>query len=224
MPGVFCSTDAFLRPSSWTGRNGESQQSFAFLVGVLLAFGCIYGAVMGSFGGVLGERFWQVVYSAIKVPLLLGVTFSLSLPSFYVLNALFGLSEDFPRVVRALIATQAGVAIILASLSPYTLFWYASSADYTLAVLFNGLMFGMASVAGQTMLFAFYRRLIAQNRRHRWMLRTWLVLYAFVGIQMGWVLRPFIGNPNQPTRFFREESWGNAYEVVFQLVAAQFSR
>ncbi len=224
MPGVFHSTDAFLRQSSWTGRDGEARQPFAFLVGVLLAFGCVYGAAMGSFGGVLGERFWQVAYSAIKVPLLLGVTFSLSLPSFYVLNALFGLSEDFPRVVRALIATQAGVAIILASLSPYTLFWYASSADYTLAVLFNGLMFGTASVAGQAMLFVFYRRLIARNRRHRWMLRTWLVLYAFVGIQMGWVLRPFIGNPNQPTRFFREESWGNAYEVIFQLVAAQFSR
>ena len=27
------------------------------------------------------------------------------------------------------------------------------------------------------------------------MLRTWLVIYVFVGIQMGWVLRPFIGDP-----------------------------
>ena len=27
------------------------------------------------------------------------------------------------------------------------------------------------------------------------MLRTWLVIYVFVGIQMGWVLRPFVGSP-----------------------------
>ena len=27
------------------------------------------------------------------------------------------------------------------------------------------------------------------------MLRTWIVIYVFVGIQMGWVPRPFIGDP-----------------------------
>ena len=33
-------------------------------------------------------------------------------------------------------------------------------------------------------------------------------------IQMGWVLRPFIGRPDSPVELFREESWGNAYVVV----------
>jgi hypothetical protein len=56
------------------------------------------------------------------------------------------------------------------------------------------------------------------------MLRAWLVVYAFVGIQMAWVLRPFIGNPDQPTRFFREESWGNAYEVIFDLMVSLLTR
>jgi hypothetical protein len=196
----------------------------ALLAGLLLVFGCTYGAAMGSFGGVLGERFWQVTYSAVKVPLLLGVTFLLSLPSFYVLNALLGLSEDFPHVFRALAATQTGVAIVLASLSPYTLFWYVSNADYSLAVAFNAVIFGLASVTGQVMLLAWYRPLIARRPRHRWMLRAWLVVYAFVGIQMAWVLRPFIGNPDQPTRFFREESWGNAYEVIFDLMVSLLTR
>ena len=31
------------------------------------------------------------------------------------------------------------------------------------------------------------------------MLRAWLGVYAFVGIQMGWVLRPFVGQPDRPT-------------------------
>jgi hypothetical protein len=35
---------------------------------------------------------------------------------------------------------------------------------------------------------------------------------------MAWVLRRFVGAPNQPIQFFREDSWGNAYEVVLRLV------
>jgi hypothetical protein len=44
-----------------------------------------------------------------------------------------------------------------------------------------------------------------------------MIVYAFVGIQMGWVLRPFIGSPTTPVQFFREESWDNGYMVVVNL-------
>jgi len=40
------------------------------------------------------------------------------------------------------------------------------------------------------------------------------VLYVFVAVQLAWVLRPFVGSPNVPTRFFRENAWSNAYGVV----------
>jgi hypothetical protein len=50
------------------------------------------------------------------------------------------------------------------------------------------------------------------------MLRTWIVIYVFVGIQMGWVLRPFIGDPRAPVQFFREDSWSNAYVVVLEMI------
>ena len=35
---------------------------------------------------------------------------------------------------------------------------------------------------------------------------------------MGWMLRPFLGDPDSPTRFFREDTWGNAYLIVGRLV------
>ena len=41
--------------------------------------------------------------------------------------------------------------------------------------------------------------------------RMWTLLYALVGIQLAWLLRPFVGNPGLPTTFFREDTWGNAY-------------
>jgi hypothetical protein len=184
----------------------------------IVVFGMFYGGVMGAYSGIAGPRVLQVVYSAVKVPFLLTTTFLLSLPSFVVLNTLLGLRSDLARIVRALMATQAGLTIILASLAPFTALWYISGNAHQAAILFNGLMFAVASFSAQWMLRRAYMPLIRSNPRHRWMLRTWLVIYVFVGIQMGWVLRPFIGDPGMPVQFFREGSWSNAYEVVILMI------
>jgi len=211
--GFLLQADGLLRgmPGPETASPGRSVVRF---MGFVVVFGMFYGAVMGSYGGIFGERFVQAIYSATKVPLLLLVTFLITLPSFFVLNTLLGLRADFGRAVQALVATQAGLTIILASLAPLTAFWYFCTADYNLAVLFNGLMFALASISAQWILRRRYRELIARNGRHRTMMRTWLVIYAFVGIQLGWILRPFIGSPEIAPQFLRSEAWGNAYVVV----------
>jgi hypothetical protein len=196
----------------------ELGRSVTTLTLAIAAFGMFYGGVMGTYGGFGGPRMWQVVYSALKVPFLLFTTFLLSLPSFFVVNTLLGLRVDFPRVVRALLATQAGLTIILSSLAPYTAFWYVSGSGYQPAILFNGVMFAVASVCAQWMLRRSYEPLIKTDPKHRWMLLAWLLIYVFVGIQMAWVLRPFIGSPDAPVQFFREGSWSNAYEAVIQMI------
>jgi hypothetical protein len=33
--------------------------------------------------------------------------------------------------------------------------------------------------------------------------RIWMIVFSLVGAQMGWVLRPFIGDPNAPFALFR---------------------
>ena len=157
-------------------------------------------------------------YSGVKVPLLLTASFVLSLPSFFVLNTLLGLRGDFARVIASLLTTQAGLTVILASLAPLTAFWYVSGSGYQQAILFNGLMFAVASKSAEGLLRREYRPLIERHPAHRWMLRTWILIYVFVGIQMGWVLRPFIGDPRAPVQFFRDDSWSNAYVVVLEMV------
>jgi hypothetical protein len=174
---------------------------------------------MGSFGGLVGDHAWYILYSGLKAPLLLLATFVVGLPSFFVLNTLFGLRRDFREVLRALAAAQAGLAVMLASCAPLTLLWYASFADYESALRFNGFVFALASFAGQHLLRGYYRPLIARNRRHERMLWTWLGIYVFVGIQMAWTLRPFIGAAGAPVQFFRTGTeWESAYVVVARLI------
>jgi hypothetical protein len=221
-PGLFSRfvayADQTLRADLQHEASSPTHRALLNLALQIVLFGMFYGGVMGCFGGVGGDRAFQILYSAIKVPLLLIVTFCLSLPSFFVLNTLLGVRADFPMALRALVATQAGLTLTLASFAPFTLVWYASSGSYQAAVLFNGLMFGIASFSSQWLLYRYYRPLLSRNAIHLTLLRLWVFLYAFVGIQMGWVLRPFIGDLNSPLRFFREDSWGNAYQIVFQLI------
>lgn len=188
------------------------------LVATTFLFGILYGAVMGAYAGLAPDRWQQILYSGVKVPLLILVSFALSVPSFYVFNAILGLSRDFPAALRGLAATQSGMAIVLASLAPLTAVWYVSGSDYNSAITFNGLMFAVASFSAQILLRRHYGPLIAKEPRHRWMLLAWLIVYVFVAIQLAWVLRPFIGDPAQPPQFFRDDVLSdNAYVVVCKL-------
>jgi hypothetical protein len=186
------------------------------LLVAIVCGGLLYGAVMGSHAGL--DNLPQIAFSAVKVPMLLTVTFLLCLPSFVVVSTLLGLRDDLAESLRALVMTQAGITIILCALAPYTAFWYLSGASYRPAILFNGAMFAVASVSAQFILLRLYRPLIARRPRHSIMIFFWLTVYIAVGIQMAWVLRPFIGHPHTPAEFFREDSWTNAYVEIVQMI------
>lgn len=189
---------------------------------ISIALIMMYGGAMGSFGlwenGSSANNWLQVLYSAVKVPLLLGATFALSLPCFFVFNAIAGVAGDFREVMKTLVATQSPLSVLLGSLSPLTLMMYASGGGYLTGVLFNAAMFAAASLGILPVVRRNYRLLIRRNPTHRRMAALWMLLYSFVGIQMGWSLRPFIGDPNNVTEFFRSNGWGNAYVVILEIL------
>jgi hypothetical protein len=223
MKTVFLTIDDTLRANSRAVGRGDTLPRVAGLCLIIFFFGIIYGAVMGSFGGVGGDRFLQLAISGIKVPLLLMITFVLSLPSFFVINTLLGLRADFAFVIRAVMTTQAGLTIILASLAPFTALWYVSTSNYRASILFNMLMFATASIASQKILRRLYRPLTAKNPRHLLSIKIWLFTYSFIAVQMAWVLRPFIGSPSMTPQFFRQEAWSNAYIALARIIVNLFA-
>jgi hypothetical protein len=52
--------------------------------------------------------------------------------------------------------------------------------------------------------------------------RLWVVVFALVGAQMGWVLRPFVGNPELPFFWFRPRD-SNFFQAVFRTFQSLFS-
>lgn len=200
-------------------RTPDRAPAWRTLMVVILLAAPVYGAFMGSFS-LCADRALMIVYVAVKLPLLLAATTALCLPGYFVLSTVLGLRDDFPRAIRAILASQAALALALASLGPLTRLFYFSGATHRGALLFSALMFTLATAVGQVILLRHYRPLTAhpaRGRRHRLMLWAWVVLYAFVGMQMGWMLRPFVGAPGLPVTFFRDEPFSNAYVVIVRL-------
>lgn len=51
--------------------------------------------------------------------------------------------------------------------------------------------------------------------------RIWVIIYALVGTQMGWLLRPFIGSPELPFAWFRPRE-GNFLQAIARHALALF--
>ncbi len=186
------------------------------LAAILVLAGFLHGAVMGSYGGKL----LQPLFSGLKVPLFVVVSTLVCLPNFFVLNTLLGLRDDFAAAVRGVFAAQATLGVALAGMAPLVLVFYLSVDDYRTAVVGNGLVFALATLAGQVTLDRHYAALVARDARHRIGRFAWLALYVFVAIQAAWVLRPFVGRPGLPSQFLRDDPWSNAYVVVARYVWA----
>ena len=55
----------------------------------------------------------------------------------------------------------------------------------------------------------------AETGSARRIFRIWIAIYAVVGAQMGWVLRPFIGDPRLPFALFRPRT-SNFFEAILR--------
>lgn len=171
-----------------------------------------------ALGSSSGEP-WLAVFAAAKVPLLLLLTAAFCLPSFYVVNALLGLRDDFGAACRGLVATQATLGIALGSLGPVLVFQALSVLDPYALTLCDAVVFGLATLAAQQVLARHYAPLVRRDPRHRLALRGWLLLYAFTGVQLAWVLRPFRGTEGFAVQFLRPEAFEqNAYVVLLEHV------
>lgn len=216
MRAIAANADQLLRATGSFRPAAFAERPWWLVPLLVITFAPVYGAAMGTYAFDSPERTLQVVYSAVKLPLLLAATTALCMPAFLALSTVLGLRDDLRESLQAIFAGQAVMSITLAALAPFTLFFYAGSIGYPAAKVINGAAFAIATLAAQAVIRRYYRELLARNRAHALLLVLWGGLYVFVGIQMGWTLRPFIGQPGTPTTFFREGAFTNAYVEVLR--------
>jgi len=177
------------------------------------AFFALYGAVMGS-----SHSPAQALSSAIKLPLLFLATLIVCSPTLYFFNVLFGSNQSLTQNVALMLTAITVTAVLLLSFAPIVVFFLLTTAGYQFFKLLNVTIFAVCGIVGVIFLAQGMRIVSAAGKEgasaRRWVLWLWVLVYAFVGSQMAWTLRPFIGAPSMKFELFRQLG-GNFYTNVF---------
>lgn len=196
---------------------GEKIRALSVVAFLTLA---LYGLIIGSQHSLL-----QGISSSIKLPILFLLTNAICLPTLFIFGSFFGSKRSALQTAALLLAGTAIIGIVLVGFAPVTVFFIVTTNHYQFLKLLNVAFFTTAGILG----IVFFNRFLAQStddvkelvgaRKH--FLQFWYLLYAFVGTQLAWTLRPFFGSPNKPFEFLRGLG-GNFYTDVFNSLGHLF--
>ncbi|MCP2730140.1 actin-binding WH2 domain-containing protein [Limnofasciculus baicalensis] len=179
-------------------------------------FFATYGGIIGSF-----HSWQQALSSGIKLPGLYLITLIICFPTLYFFNVLFGSRKSFGQYFAMLITAVSVISVLLFSFAPISLFFLISTNNYQFFVLLNVAVFSITGFIGVKFLYQGIRMLSQDDEEGQEtrmsILQFWLILYAFVGTQLAWTLRPFFGNPGTEFVLFREME-GNFYLSLMQAI------
>ncbi|MEH2200665.1 actin-binding WH2 domain-containing protein [Nostoc sp.] len=169
------------------------------------------------YGGIIGaSHSWaQALSGAIKLPAFYLLTLIICFPTLFFFNVLFGSRSSIQQHFVVLLTSVSVISVLLFSLAPVTLFFLITTPDsYQFFKLLNVFIFGITGIFGVKFLYEGMQLLSQQDevgkKTRTTILRSWLLLYAFVGMQLGWFLRPFFGAPDSKFELFRAVK-GNFY-------------
>ena len=186
---------------------------------LLMAIGSsVYGAVLGLWRGPT-----QACFAFVKLPLVLLVTSALTMVFNWMLALLMGVRMSFAQATALTMLCLAVASVVLASLAPIALVFSLSAPEpstsartaHNLLYLFHTLFIAGAGVAGTAVLRTALDRICPDLPRSRRLRHAWIVVFAFVGGEVAWALRPFVGSVYLPVVFLRADAFhGNMYEFM----------
>ena len=197
-------------------RDGENLHTkIRFMLVSSAIFLAIYGSVMGA-----AHSPFQSLASTVKLPLLFLATLMICTPSLHFFNVLFGSTQTILQTLALVLTTITTTSVLLLSFAPITFFFLISSTDYHFFKLLNVIFFIIAGAIGIMFLRQGIITVTEKDRSEgvktrRFIFALWVLLYAFVGTQMAWTLRPFMGIPSIPFHLFNQVG-GNFYADVIE--------
>ncbi len=180
---------------------------------MLMLFSFIYGMIMGSYNSLL-----QAMVTGTKLWLLILITLLICFPSFYIVQLVLGSRVAIRQLVIIILSGFVMTTTVMLAFAPIVMFFQLSGDNYNFlqllhvfVLVFSG-FFGMKAVV-QALTSAFesanvYPKLGVIS------FRVWVLIFAFVGMQLAWNMRPFVGSRELPFELFRESTRGNVYATL----------
>lgn len=194
----------------------ELRAKLAYSMSTMVALTALYGAAAGAYAGPV-----QALAAGVKLPLLFIATLLICFPAFFVVQVLVGSRLRLLQVLALVAGTLAVTATLLAVAVPVTAFFLLTGANYYFLELMHvAIVLGAGSIG----MYALHEGLAlvcekrsVYPRKAMTIMRAWALLFAFVGVQMAWNLRPFLGDRGEPFQLFRRYE-GNFYAAIIYSV------
>lgn len=189
---------------------------------VICLFGFIYGLVMGSYQG------WeQSLAAGIKLMLLFVATVLICFPSFYIIQLVLGSKMSFNQMIIIILSGFVLSATITLSFAPIIVFFLITGSNYHFLQLLHVAIFIFSGFFGMKLMIDALKYACEKKNIYPQIgvtvLKVWIVILAFVGIQLSWNLRPFLGDKEEKFQLFRQYE-GNFYTAVVYSVQQLFSK
>ena len=200
----------------------EGREIGRILVGFLGAtvlLTAVYGLSMGLMGfrDGFGVGCLQLLTSAIKVPVLFLLTTAICFPVLYIVQVLMGARLSFSQALALILMALALNGVLLASCAPIAFFFVVTGSSHDFVKLLHVAIFGFSGAWSMLSLWHGLRGMCERSQLYPPLavriLQAWILVFAFVGTQMAWSLRPFVGSPGREFSVFREQE-GNFYMGV----------
>jgi len=177
----------------------------------------IYGATMGTYPGGL-----QILYDAVKIPMLLLISLYLTAPSYYVLCSILGGKRTVLQMVVLLLSGFTVMSTVLLALVPVNLFFILTTADttftsYAFVVLLNIGIFSLAGFFALAHLVIGFKKMYQEANWTPAFLAGSLIL-MFVGTQLAWILRPYFHYDPQFIRPVERNFYIALIELIVRLL------
>lgn len=177
----------------------------------------------------------QALFVAMKFPLIILLTTLGNALLNSILAPLLGLDITVRQSIHAVLMSFTISSAVLGGFAPLVAFmiWNAPPLTpddthmltYAFIKLSHVLVIAFAGIVGCGRLFQLLTSLANGNRPvARRVMFAWLAGNLFLGSQLCWVLRPFIGTPYLPVQFIRPDValQGNFYENIFHTFLGLF--
>jgi hypothetical protein len=190
----------------------QSNRLIAFQVVVICAFAFVYGIVTGSYHSPA-----QAFSSAVKIVILFLSTLAICFPSFYIVQLIMGSRMSFRQMITIVLGGFVMIATIALSFVPIVIFFLLTGDNYHFLQLLHVGIFIFSGIFG--MKFIVEALKYACDKKNIYpqtgvmIFRVWIVILAFVGIQLAWNLRPFLGDRGEGFKLFRKYE-GNFYTAI----------
>ncbi len=182
---------------------------------LISAFVFAYGLIMGSY-----NSFTQALSSGVKLWVLIFLTLAICFPSFYIVQLVLGSKVGVRQLTVMLLSGFVLTSTLMLAFAPIVLFFQMSGDNYNFLQLLHVFVFVFSGFFGMRAVLEALKSSFAQKGVYPKIglsvFRIWVVIFAFVGLQLSWNLRPFVGYKDMPFQVFRQDTQGNVYTTLLR--------